>query len=52
MDRSPQKNRRDVDRTGNHSLCPGNTGTDAHRVSGKPARQQETEHAISHHSNL
>jgi hypothetical protein len=49
---TPKKEVRDVDRTGNHSSCPGKTGTDALGVSGAPARLQETEHAISHHSRL
>jgi hypothetical protein len=52
IDRQLKKFGRDVDRTGNHSSCPGKTGTDALRVSGEPARLQETEHAISHHSRL
>jgi hypothetical protein len=47
-----KKDGRDVDRTGNHSSCPGKSGTDTLRVSGEPARLQETEHAISHHSHL
>lgn len=47
-----KKDGRDVDRTGNHSSCPGKSGTDALGVSGEPARLQETEHAISHHSRL
>ncbi len=48
----PKKGGRDVDRTGNHSSCPGKTGTDALGVCGEPGRLQETEHAISHHSRL
>jgi hypothetical protein len=52
IDRHPKKDGRDVDRTGNHSSCPGKSGTDALGVSGVPARLQETEHAISHHSRL
>ena len=47
-----KKDGRDVDRIGNHSSCPGKTGTDARGASGDPARLQETEDAISHYRRL
>lgn len=49
----PQKNDgRDVDRTCNHSSCPGKTGTEALGACGEPARLQEIENAIFNHCCL